>query len=71
MNAVYDAAAARRRTVEQELTTTNDGLLAAQRAVDANTVRLAALLKERDELDTWLTANAGSTIPSPATGGTA
>jgi hypothetical protein len=66
MNAVYDAAAARRRAVEQELTAANDALLAGERAVELNTLKVTALLRERNELDTWLSANAGSVTPTPA-----
>lgn len=69
MNAVYDAAAARRRAVEQELTTSNDSLLAAQRQAEASTLRITALMRERDELDTWLAANQGSAMPTSATTG--
>jgi len=66
MNAVYDAAAARRRAVEQELTAANDAMLAAERAVEVNTLKVTALLKERSELDAWLAANEGSVTPTPA-----
>lgn len=69
MNAVYDAAAARRRAVEQELTAANDLLLSAQRQTEASTLRINALIKERDELDTWLSANQGSAMPTSATTG--
>jgi hypothetical protein len=69
MNAVYDAAAARRRSVEQEMVAANDQLLAAQRQTEASTLRINALIKERDELDTWLAANQGSATPTSATTG--
>ncbi|KPU94708.1 hypothetical protein APR50_10525 [Variovorax paradoxus] len=67
MNAVYDAAAARRRALEAELIAANDSQLAAQRALAASQAQITALLKERDQLDTWLAANQNSVQPGSAT----
>lgn len=67
MNAVYDAAAARRRALEAELVAANDSQLASQRALAVSQAQITALLKERDQLDTWLTANQNSVQPGSAT----